>query len=84
MMYKPILDDRKKEFRGLTIHKNGAISSSKVCVKSTHMSSLNECLEVQFPQTTPIVGGFFRVIMEPHQTSQHVDTQSVGDCRIIK
>jgi hypothetical protein len=47
MMHKPILDDRKKEFRGLTIHKNGAISSSKVCVKSTHMSSLNECLETR-------------------------------------
>uniref|UniRef100_A0A2N9J3Z9 Uncharacterized protein n=1 Tax=Fagus sylvatica TaxID=28930 RepID=A0A2N9J3Z9_FAGSY len=30
MMHKPILDDRKKEFRGLTIHKNGAISSSKI------------------------------------------------------
>jgi hypothetical protein len=36
MMHKPILDDRKKKFRGLTIHKNGAISCSKVCVKSTH------------------------------------------------
>ena len=47
MMHKPILDDRKKEFRGLTIHKNGVISSSKVCVKSTHMPSLNECLETR-------------------------------------
>ena len=47
MMHKPILDDRKKEFKGLTIHKNGAISSSKVCVKSTHMSFLNECLETR-------------------------------------
>jgi hypothetical protein len=47
MMHKPILDDRKKELRGLTIHKNGAISSSKVCVKSTHMSFLNECLEIR-------------------------------------
>jgi hypothetical protein len=46
-MHKPILDDCKKEFRGLTIHKNGAISSSKVCVKSTHMPSLNECLETR-------------------------------------
>ena len=47
MMHKPILDDHKKEFRGLTIHKNGVISSSKVCVKSTHMPSLNECLETR-------------------------------------
>jgi hypothetical protein len=47
MMHKPILDDSKKEFRGLTIHKNGAISSSKVCIKSTHMSFLNECLETR-------------------------------------
>jgi hypothetical protein len=47
MMHKPILDDRKKKFRGLTIHKNGAISSSKVCVKSTHMSFLIECLETR-------------------------------------
>ena len=30
-----------------TIHKNGAITSSKVCVKSTHMSSLNKCLETR-------------------------------------
>jgi hypothetical protein len=47
MMDKPILDDRKKKFRELTIHKNGAISSSKVCVKSTYLSSLNECLETR-------------------------------------
>ena len=47
MMHKPILDDRKKEFRELTIHKNGAISSSKICVKNTHMSFLNECLETR-------------------------------------
>ena len=47
MMHKPILDDRKKEFRGLTIYKHGAISSSKVCVKSIHMSSLNVCLETK-------------------------------------
>jgi hypothetical protein len=47
MMHKPILDDRKKEFRGLTIHKNGAISSSKVCVKNTRMSSLNEYFETR-------------------------------------
>jgi hypothetical protein len=48
MMHKLILDNRKKKkFKGLAIHKNGAISSSKVCVKSTHMSSLNECLETR-------------------------------------
>ena len=47
MMDKPILDDRKKKLRGLTIHKNGAISSSKVCVKRTYLSSLNECLETR-------------------------------------
>jgi hypothetical protein len=47
MMHKPILDDRKKEFRGLTIHKNGAISGSKVCVKSIHTSSLNEYLKTR-------------------------------------
>ena len=28
--------------------------------------------------------GFFHVIMEPHQTSQHDESQSVGDCWMIK
>ena len=55
MMHKLILDDRKKEFRGLTIHKNGAISSSKVCVKSTHMSSSNECLETRRHQNFHLI-----------------------------
>jgi hypothetical protein len=47
MMDKPILDDRKKKIRGLTIHKNGAVNSRRVCVKSIHMFSLNECLETR-------------------------------------